>query len=312
MRSGFCSIVGRPNVGKSTLLNAIVGQKIAITTPVPQTTRHAIRGVLHRAGAADGEPGEPGSGELRPPGPPVQVVFVDTPGLHKPKTLLGSRLNEVARGALAHVDCVVFMVDGAEPIGRGDEFVAGLLRDVGTPVVAVLNKIDRLGRDRQLPQLARLAELGAWDEIVPVSALTGAGVDVLIDLICERMPEGPPYFPEGQVTDQPLQQLVAEIIREKAITLMREEVPYSIAVVVDEIGPGHSEDVTAVAATLYVERESQKGIVVGKGGAVLKTIGQRAREELEVVLGSRVFLDLRIKLMKEWQRDPRALQRLGY
>jgi GTPase len=292
MRSGFCSIIGRPNVGKSTLLNALVGQKVAITTPVPQTTRHAIRGVLHRVDA--------------------QVVFVDTPGLHKPKTLLGDRLNEVARAQLSNVDAIVFVVDGSEQIGRGDEFIAGLLAGVKTPVIAVLNKVDRLGRNAQLPQLERLASLGDWAEIVPLSATGDSHVRTLADLIVERMPEGPPYFPEGQVTDQPAEQLVAEIIREKAITLMREEVPHSIAVVVEELGPGRSEGVVAVQAVLYVERDSQKGIVIGKGGEVLRGIGARAREELELVLGGRVFLDLRVKLMKEWQRDPRKLERLGY
>jgi GTPase len=292
MHSGFCAIVGRPNVGKSTLINAIVGQKVAITTPVPQTTRHAIRAILHRDD--------------------LQIVFLDTPGLHKPKTLLGNRLNEVARGSLADVDCVVFLVDGADQIGRGDEFIAGLLADVATTKIAVVNKIDKLRKEQQLPQLARVGELGEWDEIVPVSAATGAGVETLVGLIAERMPEGPPYFPEGQVSDQPTEQLVAEIIREKAITLMREEVPHSIAVVVEEIAPGESEGVQAVHAILYVERDSQKGIVIGKKGAVLRDIGARARAELELILGTRVYLDLRVKLMKEWQRDPKKLQRLGY
>ena len=292
LRSGFCSIVGRPNVGKSTLLNALVGGKVAITTPVPQTTRHALRGVLHRDDA--------------------QVVFVDTPGMHKPKTLLGSRLNEVARSTLSGVDVIVFMVDGAAGIGRGDEFIAGLLADVPTPVIAVLNKVDRVGRAGQLPQLARLAELGEWDEIVPLSALTGEQVQTLADLIVARLPEGPAYFEPGQLTDQSPEQLAAEIIREKAITWAREEVPHSIAVLVDEIGPGDSDDVQVVHATLYVERESQKGIVIGKGGTVLRDIGARARPELELLLGSRVYLDLRVKLSKEWQRDPRKLERLGY
>lgn len=292
MRSGFCAIVGRPNVGKSTLLNALVGQKVAITTPVPQTTRHAIRGVLHH--------------------PDGQVVFVDTPGIHKPRTLLGSRLNDVARGQLSGVDCVLFMVDGSQQIGRGDAYLAGLLSSVNTPLIAVLNKIDRIGRDRQLPQLERLAGLGDYEEIVPVSAATGAGVAELAQLILERMPEGPAYFPEGQVSDQRVEQLVAELIREKAITVVREELPHSIAVVVEEMGPGESADVTVVHAVMYVERESQKPIVIGKGGVRLRDIGARARAELELVLGTRVFLDLRVKLLKEWQRDAKKLARLGY
>ncbi|MDP9406277.1 MAG: GTPase Era [Actinomycetota bacterium] len=292
MRSGFCAIVGRPNVGKSTLLNAVVGQKVAIATPVPQTTRHAIRGVLHRDG--------------------LQIVFVDTPGLHKPKTVLGARLNDVARATLSGVDVVVFMVDGAAGIGRGDGFVAGLLAEVATPTVAVLNKVDAYARPKQLPQLSRLASLGDWAEVVPLSAATGDNVDRLVEVIAARLPEGPAYFPDGQVSDQTTEQLVAELVREQAITVMREEVPHSIAVVVDELGPGESDGVTVVAATLYVERDSQKGIVIGRGGAVLRDVGARARAQLEPLLGARVFLDLRVKLMKEWQRDPRKLQRLGY
>ncbi|MGH8910789.1 MAG: GTPase Era [Egibacteraceae bacterium] len=292
MRSGFCSIVGRPNVGKSTLLNALVGRKVAIATPVPQTTRHALRAVHQRDDA--------------------QVVFIDTPGMHKPKTLLGARLNEVARSTLSGVDAIVFVVDGEAGIGRGDELIAGLLSDVATPVIAALNKVDRIGRRAQLPQLARLDGLGRWDEIVPVSALVGEQVDVLADLIVARMPEGHPYFPDGQVTDQTPERLTADVIREKAITLMREEVPHSIAVVVEEISPGESPGVLAVTATLYVERDSQKGIVIGKGGAVLREIGARARVDLELLLGARVYLDLRVKLSKEWQRDPRKLERLGF
>ena len=292
MRSGFCSIVGRPNVGKSSLLNAIVGQKIAITTPVPQTTRHAVRGVLHADDA--------------------QIVFVDTPGLHKPKTLLGSRLNEVARAALSDVDVVVFMVDGHAGIGTGDRFVAGLLRDIPTPVIAVLNKVDRLAKAKQLPALADLAALGDFEEVVPVAAATGEQVDVVAGLILERLPEGPAYYPPQQATDQTPEQRIAELVREHAITRMREEVPHSIAVVVDELTPGDSVDVTVVSATVYVERDSQKGIVIGRGGQVLREIGALARPEIELLVDSRVFLDLRVKLLKEWQRDPKALQRLGY
>ena len=292
MRSGLCALVGRPNVGKSTLLNAIVGQKVAITAAVPQTTRHAIRGVLHRED--------------------LQIVFVDTPGMHKPKTLLGSRLNAVARDTLSGVDVIVFLLDGEAGIGRGDHFIAELLREVSTPTIAAVNKIDRYARPKVLPQLQQVADLGAWDEIVPLSAVKGDNVEQLVELIADRMPEGPPYFPEGQVTDQTQEQLFAELIREKAIRLMHEEVPHSIAVAIEEIGPGESEGVVAVTATLYVERDSQKGIVIGKGGTVLRDIGSRARTEMQAILGTRVYLDLRVKLFKEWQRDPRKLERLGY
>jgi GTPase len=292
MRSGLCALVGRPNVGKSTLLNAIVGQKVAITAAVPQTTRHAIRGVLHRDD--------------------LQIVFVDTPGMHKPKTLLGTRLNAVARDTLTGVDVVVFLLDGASGIGRGDQFIAELLGEVSTPKIAVINKVDRYAKAKVLPQLQQVADLGSWDEIVPISAVAGDNVEQLVTLIAERMPEGPAYFPEGQVTDQTQEQLFAELIREKAIRLMHEEVPHSIAVSIEEIGPGESEGVVAVTATLYVERDSQKGIVIGKGGTVLREIGSRARTEMQAILGSTVYLDLRVKLFKEWQRDPRKLQRLGY
>ena len=304
MRSGFCAIMGRPNVGKSTLLNAMVGQKVAITTPVPQTTRHAIRGILHLPGWLP--PGDEGDAQ------DVQVVFVDTPGMHKPKTLLGSRLNDTARAHLSGVDAILFVVDGSVGIGRGDAFLAALLADVDTPVLAVLNKVDSFSKRRQLPQLQRLAELGTWAEIVPVSAATGEGVATLVEQIVRRLPAGPPYFLPEQTSDQSVEQLVAELVREKAITRMREEVPHSIAVSVEEITPGEREDVQVVSAVLYVERETQKGIVIGHGGAVLRDIGSQARPEIELALGTRVFLDLRVKLMKDWQRDPRALDRLGY
>ncbi len=292
MRSGLCALVGRPNVGKSTLLNAIVGQKVAITAAVPQTTRHAIRGVLHRDD--------------------LQIVFVDTPGVHKPKTLLGSRLNDVARDTLSGVDVVVFLIDGRAGVGGGDQFIARLLADVATTKIAVVNKVDAYAKSKVLPQLQQVAQLGEWDEIVPLSAVGGDNVGTLVDLIAARMPEGPPYFPEGQVTDQTQEQLFAELIREKAIRLMSEEVPHSIAVAIEEIGPGESEGVVAVTATLFVERDSQKGIVIGKGGQVLRSIGSAAREEMQAILGTRVYLDLRVKLFRQWQRDPRKLERLGY
>jgi GTP-binding protein Era len=292
LRSGFVSIVGRPNVGKSTLLNALVGTPLAIATPVPQTTRHAVRGILHDEG--------------------VQVVFVDTPGLHKARTLLGTRLNDTAREQLTDVDLVLFVVDAAGGIGTGDRYVAGLLEPHAGRTIAVVNKIDRLAKAQQLPALATMAGLGDWAEIMPVSARSGDGVDVVRRLIIERMPEGPPYFPPGQVTDQTLDHRVAERIREQAIIRMREEVPHSVAVEIDEIVPGTSDDVTVVHATIFVERESQKGIVVGRRGAMLRDIGTDARPAVAELLGTRVYLELRVKLLKDWQRDPRALNRLGY
>lgn len=292
MRSGFVALVGRPNVGKSTLLNAMVGKHVAIATPVPQTTRHTVRGVLH--------------------GDDVQVVFVDTPGLHRPRTLLGSRLNDMARDTLTDVDLLVWLVDGQAGIGTGDRFVAGLLDQVPTPTFAVLNKVDRMTPAAQLPALAELAGLGDFAEVVPVSARDGDQVDVLTELVVARMPEGPPYYPPQQVTDAGVDQQVSERIREAAITRMREEVPHSIAVVIDEVTPGERDDVQVVHATIYVERDSQKGIVIGKRGAVLREIGTQARPQVAALLGTRVHLDLRVGLMREWQRDPKALQRLGW
>lgn len=296
--SGFCAILGRPNVGKSTLMNAIVGVDVAVTTTVPGTTRHAIRGVAH---LSDGQGV-----------PRAQIVFVDTPGLHKPHTTLGSRMNDVARDQLGGVDVALLLVDAAAGIGRGDRFVAGLLADVPVPVLAVANKVDRLARARQLPVLAELARLGEFEEIVPVSARTGEGLDTLTELIVDRLPQGPAYFPADMTSDQPLTRVLAERIRGHAIVRMREEVPHSVAVVVEEIRAGDREDVRVVDAVLYVERESQRGIVIGRAGKVLAEIGTAARADLEAILGTRVFLDLRVKLMKDWQRDPKALDRLGY
>jgi GTPase len=291
-RSGLCAIVGRPNVGKSTLLNAIVGEKVAITTPVPQTTRHAIRGILTRPGA--------------------QVVFVDTPGVHKPKTLLGSRLNDVARGALEGVDLAVLVVDAAKGVGTGDAYLAEVVAAAGVPLIGVANKVDRIGRGAELPALAALSEMAEFEELVPISARRGEQVDLLVDLIVARLPEGPPLYPDAVVTDSTLEARIAEVVREKAMVAMREEVPHSIAVVVEEIQPGRRADVTAVYANMYVERDSQKAIVIGKQGAVLAQIGTEARPEVEALLGTRVYLDLRVKLAKEWQRNPKELDRLGY
>jgi GTPase len=324
MKSGLVALVGRPNVGKSTLLNTLLGQKVAIMSSRPQTTRSVIRGVLRR--------------------PQGEAVLVDTPGLHKPRTLLGQRLNDLVRGTLAEVDLVCFMVDAAAGIGRGDRFLAAELASVDTPKLAVVNKMDSAPRERMVPALQAVAELGNWAEVVPISALTGDQLDVLTELIFRHLPEGPPLFPEGQVTDEPERHFVAEVIREKAIAAVREELPHSIAVVVDEmgppdqvpIGPGGSQaqkgsrspeegrgagdrrgrqerpDLLVIRADLFVERSSQKPIVLGRGGAVLRDIGTRARSELEQVLGTRIYLDLHVKVAKEWQRDPKQLTRLGY
>jgi GTP-binding protein Era len=290
-RSGFVAVVGRPNVGKSTLVNALVGRKVAIVSDKPQTTRRDVRAVL----TTDD----------------YQIVFTDTPGFHKPRTLLGTRLNELVGKATQGVDAIVMVVDADDGIGRGDAYVfERQVRSAGVPAFCAVNKLDLVRNREEVPQLQAAANLGEWDEIVPVAARTGRGVDLLRDLLVERMPEGPPYYPSDAETDQPLEVRLAEIVREKALAVTRQEVPHSIAVVVDELEEG--DELTKVHASLIVERDSQKGIVIGKGGATLKTIGTRAREEIELVLARKVFLDLRVKVLKEWQRDPKALQRLGF
>lgn len=290
-RSGFVCIVGRPNVGKSTLLNAFLGRKVAITSPKPQTTRNAIRAVLT--------------------GNEWQIVFIDTPGLHKPKTLLGQRLNDVVRGTLKEVDAIVFMLDANQPVGDGDEFVAKQVLAAGTPVICAVNKLDIAGPKKMLPQLSAAERLGAWKEIVPISAAKGTNVDRLQDLLVAHLEEGPQYYPDDVVTDQPRDMILAEIIREKGLMLTRQEVPHSIAVGIDDVIE-REDGVTEIYAKFYVERDSQKGIVIGKGGSMLREIGTRARQELEWVLGTRVFLKLQVKVAKDWQRDPKLLERMGY
>jgi GTP-binding protein Era len=290
-RSGFVAVVGRPNVGKSTLVNSLVGRKVAIVSDKPQTTRHDARAVL----TTDG----------------YQIVFTDTPGFHKPRTLLGTRLNDLVGEATQGVDAIVMVVDAKDGIGRGDAFVyERRVRPVGVPAFCAVNKLDLLRNREEVPQLQAAADLGDFEEIVPVSAKTARGVGMLRDLLLEHLPEGPAYYPDGEFTDQPLEIRLAEIVREKALAVTRQEVPHSIAVMVEELEEG--EGLTKVHASLIVERDSQKGIVIGKGGETLKTIGTRAREEMELVLGRKVFLDLRVKVLKEWQRDPKALQRLGF
>ena len=291
-RAGVAAVVGRPNVGKSTLVNALVGRKVAIVSDKPQTTRTGIRGVLTREDA--------------------QAVFTDTPGFHKPRTPLGARLNEAVAGAASGVDVILHVVDARAGVGRGDAFVYE--RRVATAGSAsrlcAVNKVDALRHHDLVPQLAAAAELGDYDEIVPVSAREGRGVDELRELVLARLPEGLALFPDDVVTDQPIEARIGELVREQALRVTREEVPHSIAVVVEEVERG--DGLTRVDATVIVERDSQKGIVIGRGGETLKTIGSRARPEIELLLGTRVYLDLRVKVLKEWQRDPRSLDRLGF
>lgn len=302
-RSGFACFVGRPNSGKSTLLNALVGTKVAITSSRPQTTRHAIRGIVHRADA--------------------QLVVVDTPGLHRPRTLLGERLNDLVAATLAEVDVVGFCVPADERIGPGDRYIATELARLapGAPVVVVVTKADLVRPERlvgQLLDVQALVESAGTPpaEIVPVSALTGERVDLLADLMVALLPEGPPLYPAGEVTDQPDAARVAELVREAALEGVRDELPHSLAAVVEEIEPrsGRPADrpLLDVRVTVYVERPSQKAIVIGAGGARLKAVGEQARRQIEALLGAAVYLDLRVKVAKNWQRDPKQLRRLGF
>jgi len=301
-RAGFACFVGRPNAGKSTLINALVGQKVAITSTRPQTTRHTIRGIVHR--------------------PDAQLVLVDTPGFHKPRTLLGQRLNELVRATLAEVDVMGVCIPADEKIGPGDRFVVHEMAQVHrTPAVAVVTKTDRVGRERVAERLLAVQHLGAdsgvdFAEIVPVSAVRGDQVDLLADLLARALPEGPSLYPEGELTDEPEQVMVAELIREAALEGVRDELPHSLAVVVEEMlpRPGRPADrpLIDVRADVYVERTSQKPIVVGAGGARLREVGTAARRHIEALLGTPVFLDLHVKVAKDWQRDPKQLRRLGF
>jgi GTPase len=290
-RSGFVAVVGRPNVGKSTLVNRIVGGKVAITSSRPQTTRSSIRGVLDVPGA--------------------QVVFIDTPGYHKPRTLLGERLNELVRAAWRDVDLVLFLVDGKGGVGRGDEKVASAISGIQPPVLLVVNKIDRLRRQEIAASLTRAVALGSFDEYVPVSAASGENVEHLTQVVLERMPPGPMYYPPGTRSDQPPPVFVAELVRERLLTRAREELPHSIAVVTEDYEE-RDDGVLMIEAVVYVERDSQKGMVIGKGGEVIKAAGTEARLEIETLFGRRVFIDLRVKVEKDWQRRAYALERLGF
>jgi GTP-binding protein Era len=297
-RSGFACFVGRPNAGKSTLTNTLVGRKIAITSSKPQTTRHAVRGIVHR--------------------PEAQLVLVDTPGLHKPRTLLGERLNDVVKTTWAEVDVIAVCLPADEKIGPGDRFLVGEVAKVrGTPKLAVTTKSDLVTPDRMVSHLAAVGELGIdWTAVVPVSATTGYQVDVLADELVKLLPEGPPLYPDGEVTDEPEAALVAELIREAALEGVRDELPHSIAVVVEEMGlrEGRPEDkpLLDVYANLYLERDSQKGIVIGHKGSRLREVGAAARRQIEALLGTPVYLDLHIKIAKNWQTDPKHLRRLGF
>ena len=289
MKSGFVSIVGRPNSGKSTLLNHLVGEKVSIVTNKPQTTRRVVRGIVTR--------------------PEGQIVFLDTPGIHKPIHRMNERMMKAVREAMADIDLILLIVDASAEFGRGDEFTLDLLKPVTGNKFLLLNKIDLVEKKNLLPVIERYSKLGDFAEIVPISALSGENVDMLIGQILKYLPEGPMFYPADQISDQQERAIAAEMIREKLILLTEEEMPYSTAVVIDRF----EEDpkLHRIFATIFVERDSQKGIIIGKAGQKLKEIGTEARKELESFLGRKVFLDLHVKVKKRWRDDEETLRSLG-
>lgn len=293
LRSGFIAVVGRPNVGKSTLVNRLVGEKVSITSPRPQTTRSPIRGVRN--------------------GKNYQAVFVDTPGSQKPRDTLRARMQEQVVDSLSGSDIVLFLLDAqqaAEGIGTGDRYVARLVADSGTPAIVCLNKMDLLGKPNQvLPVIQAVSELGDWREIFQISASDGTNVDSLMEVVVGLLPPGPQYFPEGTVTDYPESLILAEYIREKALNELREEIPHAVMVEVDEVE--RKENVTVVFAIIHVERSTQRMIVLGKGGKTIKKIGTEARRDVERLLGSKIYLDLKVKVSPGWRSDKKFLERLG-
>ena len=292
-RSGFVAVVGRPNVGKSTLVNRLVGQKVSITSPRPQTTRGPIRGVRNGSG--------------------YQAVFVDTPGSQKPRDTLRARMQQQVLDSLSESDVILFVLDATQAtdgIGPGDRYVARLVVESGTPAIAVINKVDLLRkRDEVLPIVEEVSELGDWREIFPIRAADGLNIEPLTESVIELLPPGPRYFPEGKVTDYPESLILAEYVREKALNVLREEVPHAVAVEVEEVE--RKENVTVVYATIHVERPTQRMIVLGKGGKTIKRIGIEARRDVERLLGNRIYLDLKVKVSPGWRSDKKFLERLG-
>jgi GTPase len=292
-RSGFVAVVGRPNVGKSTLVNRLVGQKVSITSPRPQTTRGPIRGVRNGSG--------------------YQAVFVDTPGSQKPRDTLRARMQQQVLDSLSESDVILFVLDAPQAtdgMGPGDRYVARLVAESGTPAIAVINKVDLLrNREEVLPIVEEVSELGDWREIFPISAAEGLNIEPLMEAVIELLPPGPHYFPEGNITDYPESLILAEYVREKALNVLREEVPHAVAVEIEEVE--RKESVTVVYATIHVERPTQRMIVLGKGGKTIKRIGVEARRDVERLLGNRIYLDLKVKVSPGWRSDKKFLERLG-
>jgi GTP-binding protein Era len=292
-RAGFVSFVGRPNVGKSTLTNALVGEKVAITSSKPQTTRRAIRGIVHQANG--------------------QLIIVDTPGMHRPRTLLGERLNNIVQDTLAEVDVIGLCVPANEKVGPGDKYINEQLdRFPRAKKVAIVTKIDRASRPAVAEQLQAVSELRVWDAIIPISSLTGIQLDTLATELIALMPESSALYPEDAVTDEGLEARISELIREAVLEGVQDELPHSIAVTIDDMSEREDRDMLDIYANLFVERDSQKGIIIGHGGERLQDVGARARAEIEALVGKQVFLSLRVKVAKDWQRDPKQLGRLGF
>lgn len=291
-KSGFVSIIGRPNVGKSTFINQVIGQKIAIMSDKPQTTRNKIQGVYTTNNS--------------------QTIFIDTPGIHKPKHKLGDFMMKVAQNTLKEVDLILFMINAEEGYGRGDEFIIERLNETKTPVFLIINKIDQIHPDQLLPLIEQYKELYPFKEIIPISALQGNNIDTLLQQIEMLLPEGPQYYPEDQVTDHPERFIITELIREKVLHLTREEIPHSVAVVMDTLERRENNQAIFVGATIIVERDSQKGIVIGKQGSMLKEVGKRARVDIEALLGSKVFLELWVKVQKDWRNKASQLRDYGF
>lgn len=290
-KSGFVSIIGRPNVGKSTFVNRVIGHKIAIMSDKAQTTRNKIQGVMTRDDA--------------------QIIFIDTPGIHKPKHKLGDYMMRVAKNTLSEIDAIMFMVNVNEVIGRGDEYIMEMLKNVKTPIFLVLNKIDLVHPDTLMPKIEQYQSYMDFTDIIPISALEGLNVDHFIDVLKSFLPEGPKYYPDNQISDHPEQFVVSEIIREKILHLTSEEIPHAIGVNVDRMIK-EDEDRVRIEATIYVERDSQKGIVIGKGGKKLKEVGKRARRDIEMLLGSKVYLELWVKVQRDWRNKVNFIRQIGY
>lgn len=292
-RAGFVSFVGRPNVGKSTLMNALVGEKVAITSSKPQTTRRAIRGIVNR--------------------PNGQLIVVDTPGMHRPRTLLGERLNSLVQSTLGDVDVIGFCVPADEKIGPGDRYINDRLDDYPrAKKVAIVTKTDAAGKAVVADQLLAVSALREWDAIIPLSAVRHNQLDVLVEELIALLPPSPQLYPDDTITDEQLEDRIAEYIREAVLEDVRDELPHSLAVTIDDIVERDDKPLTEIYANLFVERDSQKAIVIGKGGSRLRTIGETARAQIEPLVGQKVFLSLRVKVAKEWQRDPKQLGRLGF